>query len=155
MNLTSLIIAVLVCSGCASADSASLIVHTDRVTARVSERVTLAELERRIAWQKSEAAHEKEANTRGEVYLVPFFIPRLPSDAQLTEMKTVFRPCDEIWSFHSIDGGWVVVRNSTIVYQCITTRESKRPNQSPEPTPPAGTSAAEQPLVPAAVVAHL
>jgi hypothetical protein len=31
----------------------------------------------------------------------------------------------------------------------------KKPNQSPEPTPTAGTSAAEQPLVPAAVVAHL
>ena len=30
-----------------------------------------------------------------------------------------------------------------------------RPNQSSEPTPTAGTSAAEQPLVPAAVVAHL
>ncbi len=29
------------------------------------------------------------------------------------------------------------------------------PNQSLEPTPTAGTSAAEQPLVPAAVVAHL
>ena len=32
---------------------------------------------------------------------------------------------------------------------------SQRPNQTPEPTPTAGTSAAEQPLVPAAVVAHL
>jgi hypothetical protein len=31
----------------------------------------------------------------------------------------------------------------------------EEPNQSPEPTPAAGTSAAEQPLVPAAVVAHL
>ena len=31
----------------------------------------------------------------------------------------------------------------------------KRPNQSSEPTPTSGTSAAEQPLVPAAVVAHL
>jgi hypothetical protein len=31
----------------------------------------------------------------------------------------------------------------------------KEPNQSSEPTPTAGTSAAEQPLVPAAVVAHL
>ncbi len=29
------------------------------------------------------------------------------------------------------------------------------PNKSPEPTPTSGTSAAEQPLVPAAVVAHL
>ena len=29
------------------------------------------------------------------------------------------------------------------------------PNKAPEPTPTAGTSAAEQPLVPAAVVAHL
>lgn len=34
-------------------------------------------------------------------------------------------------------------------------RLEKRPNQAPEPTPTAGTSAAEQPLVPAAVVAHL
>jgi len=33
--------------------------------------------------------------------------------------------------------------------------EKQKPNQSPEPTPTAGTSAAEQPLVPAAVVAHL
>jgi hypothetical protein len=33
--------------------------------------------------------------------------------------------------------------------------EKEEPNQSPEPTPTAGTSAAEQPLVPAAVVAHL
>jgi hypothetical protein len=32
---------------------------------------------------------------------------------------------------------------------------TKEPNQSSEPTPTAGTSAAEQPLVPAAVVAHL
>ena len=31
----------------------------------------------------------------------------------------------------------------------------KRANKAPEPTPTAGTSAAEQPLVPAAVVAHL
>jgi hypothetical protein len=34
-------------------------------------------------------------------------------------------------------------------------RRIKEPNQSSEPTPTAGTSAAEQPLVPAAVVAHL
>ena len=32
---------------------------------------------------------------------------------------------------------------------------AKRPNQSSEPTPTSGTSAAEQPRVPAAVVAHL
>ena len=31
----------------------------------------------------------------------------------------------------------------------------RSPNKPPEPTPTAGTSAAEQPLVPAAVVAHL
>ena len=31
----------------------------------------------------------------------------------------------------------------------------KMPNKAPEPTTIAGTSAAEQPLVPAAVVAHL
>jgi len=34
-----------------------------------------------------------------------------------------------------------------------TFEENEEPNQSPEPTPTAGTSAAEQPLVPAAVVA--
>ena len=34
-------------------------------------------------------------------------------------------------------------------------RIQKEPNQSSEPTPTAGTSAAEQPRVPAAVVAHL
>jgi hypothetical protein len=33
--------------------------------------------------------------------------------------------------------------------------EEKKTNQSSEPTPTSGTSAAEQPLVPAAVVAHL
>jgi hypothetical protein len=33
--------------------------------------------------------------------------------------------------------------------------ESKKPNKAPEPTPCAGTSAAQQPRVPAPVVAHL
>lgn len=32
---------------------------------------------------------------------------------------------------------------------------SQKPNKSLEPTPTSGTSTAEQPLVPAAVVAHL
>jgi hypothetical protein len=33
--------------------------------------------------------------------------------------------------------------------------DEKRPNKAPEPTPMLGTSAAEQPLVPSTVVAHL
>ena len=134
MKLSLLIIVVLICSGCGAAGSAALMVRTDRVTTRLSERVTLAELERRIAWQKSESARELEANARGEVYLVPFFIPQLPSEAQLAEMTALLRRGDEIWSFHSIDGGWVIVRDGSLVYQCITTREHQRPNQSLQPS---------------------
>jgi hypothetical protein len=39
-------------------------------------------------------------------------------------------------------------------YRFVTAKK-KQPNKAPEPTTTAGTSAAEQPLVPAAVVAHL
>ena len=40
-------------------------------------------------------------------------------------------------------------------YKVVFDVEKEEPNQSLEPTPTAGTSAAEQPLVPSRVVAHL
>jgi hypothetical protein len=52
---------------------------------------------------------------------------------------------------------WRFAEQNIVTYRVIefTAKSQNPPNQQPEPTPPGGTSAAEQTSVPASVVSHL
>lgn len=93
-------------------------------------RMTLAALEAGVKKQENEeredARLEKEAESKGHIYLNPraFDVEfRFPSRKEFSEIKALLMPGDEIWRFSGLDSGWVVLRDDSIVHQLVTNHE--------------------------------
>jgi hypothetical protein len=92
-------------------------------TAHPEKQYSLASLEDGVARQEKEKVRQKEAETKGDVYLAKFEIPGFPTPKELSKIKAMLKPGDQIWSFHGLDSGWVIFREDIEVYQLVTDHE--------------------------------
>jgi hypothetical protein len=89
-------------------------------TAHPEKQYSIATLEDGSANQEKEKKRQKDAETKGDVYLAKFEVPAFPTPKELSEIKAVLKSGDQIWSFHGLDSGWIILRGDKEVYQLVT-----------------------------------
>ena len=126
MKRRLLFVALLLCAPLTRAAAASRdhpVTTPSGRTASLEKQYSIAALEDGVAKQEKEKKRQKDAEAKGEVYLSKFEVPEFPTPEQLSEIKKVLKAGDQIWFFHGLDSGWVILRGDKEVYQLVTDHE--------------------------------
>jgi hypothetical protein len=89
-------------------------------TAYPEKQFSISAVEAGVTKQEKEEKRKKEAEAKGDVYLGSFELPIFPARKDLAEMKSLLKAGDQIWWFHGLDHGWIILRGDKEIYQLVT-----------------------------------
>ena len=91
--------------------------------ASLVKQYAMATIEAGAEKQETEDQLKQAAEAKGEVYLPKFEIPPFPDRKALAEMRALLRDGDQIWSFHGLDSGWLILRDDREVFLLVTSHD--------------------------------